>query len=93
MKVFEDHALRCMHSVHSRSSSRCFPQFKVPAFMVRALAPDAIRHFVWLRKIAGGDNSDRTKTVSLVTPSESHEALYRAKSPAPYAVSRTGGTE
>ncbi len=56
LKVLEDHGVRCMHSVHRRSSSRCFPQFKVPAFMVRALAPEAIRHFTWLRQIAKGQN-------------------------------------
>ena len=52
LKALEDRGVSCMHSVHRGSSSRCFPQFRVPAFMIRALAPEAIRHFKRLRQIA-----------------------------------------
>ena len=41
----------CFHSVHSRSSTFCYPQFNLPHFVFRALSPDAFQHLVRLRDI------------------------------------------
>ncbi len=47
----------CFHSVHSRSSTFCYPQFNLPAFVFRTLSPDAFQHFARLRNVVKRRNS------------------------------------
>jgi glycosyltransferase involved in cell wall biosynthesis len=48
----EFEAVQCVHSVHSRSSSACYPQFNIPNFVLRALSPVAFKHVSRLRDVA-----------------------------------------
>jgi glycosyltransferase involved in cell wall biosynthesis len=43
--------LDCFHSVHSHSTTICYPQFNLPIFVFRHLSADAYQHFVRLRRI------------------------------------------
>jgi hypothetical protein len=49
--AYEAKGMDCVHSVHSRSSSQCFPQFLIPDFVVQSLSPDAYHHILRLKKI------------------------------------------
>jgi glycosyltransferase involved in cell wall biosynthesis len=49
--AYESRSLDCVHSIHRRSSSQCFPQFLIPHFVVRELSPKAYEHVMRLKNI------------------------------------------
>ena len=49
---YESKEVDCLHVIHARSSSQCFPQFLMPDFVVRSLSKQAYEHVMWLKKIA-----------------------------------------
>jgi glycosyltransferase involved in cell wall biosynthesis len=55
---YETRDLHCVHSIHRQSSSQCFPQFLIPAFVLRAWRPEAYRHITRLRQIAAAQVPD-----------------------------------
>jgi len=54
--AYESRQMDCLHAIHARSSSQCFPQFLIPAFVVHALSGDAYQHVKWLKSIATTSN-------------------------------------
>jgi glycosyltransferase involved in cell wall biosynthesis len=50
--AYESRAVDCLHAIHARSSSQCFPQFLIPGFVVHALSRDAYQHVMRLKSIA-----------------------------------------
>jgi glycosyltransferase involved in cell wall biosynthesis len=51
----EANALDCLHAIHRRSSSQCFPQYLIPDFVVQSLSREASQHVTWLKSIANAD--------------------------------------
>jgi glycosyltransferase involved in cell wall biosynthesis len=49
--AYEAKEIECLHAIHARSSSQCFPQFLIPAFVVQSLSPEAYQHVTWLKRI------------------------------------------
>jgi glycosyltransferase involved in cell wall biosynthesis len=54
--AYESRAVDCLHAIHTRSSSQCFPQFLIPGFVVHALSRDAYQHVMRLKSIAAMSN-------------------------------------
>jgi glycosyltransferase involved in cell wall biosynthesis len=52
MGAHEVTSLDCLHAIHARSSSQCFPQFLIPGFMIESLSREAYQHVAWLKRIA-----------------------------------------
>jgi glycosyltransferase involved in cell wall biosynthesis len=52
MAAYESKSLDCLHAIHARSSSQCFPQFLIPGFVIESLSSDAYQHIAWLKRIA-----------------------------------------
>jgi glycosyltransferase involved in cell wall biosynthesis len=51
VEAYECRSTDCIHSVHSHSSSQCFPQFLIPRFVMRALSTEAYEHMARLRDV------------------------------------------
>jgi len=49
-QAHESKLIDCLHVIHHRSSSQCFPQFLIPDFVVRALSTAAYQHVTRLKR-------------------------------------------
>jgi glycosyltransferase involved in cell wall biosynthesis len=61
--AYESTALDCLHVIHNRSSSQCFPQFLIPDFVIQTLSPVAYQHVASLKRIAAMPESTSTLLV------------------------------
>jgi glycosyltransferase involved in cell wall biosynthesis len=50
--AYESREIDCLHAIHAKSSSQCFPQFLIPGFVVHALSREAYQHVTCLKHIA-----------------------------------------